>query len=85
MIGDTFLTLADTVILLISCYPGCCCKLIYVPITESMFYSDIDECTVNSPDCGVGGTCVDTEGSYECQCVSTSTSSGGTDPCVGMY
>ena len=50
-----------------------------------MCYSDIDECTVNSPDCGVGGTCVDTEGSYECQCVSTSTSSGGTDPCVGMY
>ena len=48
-------------------------------------FPDIDECTVDSPDCGVGGTCVNTDGSYECQCASTSTSSGGTDPCVGMY
>ena len=34
-----------------------------------MFYIDIDECMANTDNCPVNVTCMNTIGSYTCQCI----------------
>ena len=42
------------------------CPLITCPTNPPIFLSDIDECA-NGGACS-GGTCINTEGGFECQC-----------------
>ena len=58
---------------------GCSFMIAIVIVT----FSDINECdTANI--CGIGGTCSNTEGSYECTCDDGYIGGGDATPCTGL-
>ena len=38
------------------------------PISASVIFPDIDECALGRDDCDANAGCINTEGSYECNC-----------------
>lgn len=51
-------------------------------IINSIFFTDIDECTANSHDCHLSATCTNTGGSFTCACNAGYTGDGKS-PCSG--
>ena len=43
-----------------------------------LYFTDIDECELDVDDCDVNSDCVNTEGSYECVCLTGYSSNGET-------
>ena len=61
----------------------CYCRSGYkIKQGESNKCENIDECTLKTHTCDASATCVDTVGSYNCQCP-TGTSGNGRSPCIG--
>ena len=48
------------------------------------FVSDVDECAIDNGGCGVGGTCVNTQGGHKCLCPKGYTNTLHATSCQGM-
>ena len=44
-------------------------ELKYSNVTKTQFCQDIDECGLNASTCGLGGKCLNVDGSYTCVCL----------------
>ena len=50
-----------------------------------LFHADIDECADADDDCSVDANCVNTEGSYGCECKAGYYGLGRDGDCTGKY